>query len=374
MSPPLELPANDHKSTIDVGHALRMLDDVHKARPVGPAKEKENEQESVGATFVHSLAYDLVEARVDGVLQFYDHSGKTRLGLCSTPDQAQFGSNRWLAQQAGSAGATALTFLLLRKAFGGGAQAQSVGRSVTTAALTGAVYQGVFTPSKASGSNADFFKGRLENAGIGAATFATLDGSARGLGLLGRQGSLSLLKSGVVGSTLAGLPAGFVSTELSTGGKASKEQIGQSMFTYAMIGGAFGIAHSLKSAATPETGKVETAAVVKPALEPVPVVKPTMVEKALAAGRCLPLYLRMLPLPRRSLVGAQVSKCQTQCVQWHREWSKLYQVLSGRCPEWSKRRPTLSNLYPSAVKLMQELTRQYIVLVRLYRWQPWPLK
>ncbi|MBA4079629.1 MAG: hypothetical protein C0508_31690, partial [Cyanobacteria bacterium PR.023] len=92
------------------------------------------------------------------------------------------------------------------------------------------------------------FTNRLENAGIGAATFTTLVGSAHGLNYLGKSANLSWLRNNIVNSTASGLPAGFVSAELSTRGNASGQELFESMFTYSAIGGVMAGAHSLRPA------------------------------------------------------------------------------------------------------------------------------
>lgn len=229
----------------------------------------ESKQSNALVKFGKSLGYELVEARVDGLLQFFDHSGKTRLGLFDTPEHEKFGSAGWYGQQLGGAAGTALSFLLLKKVAGMGAATRTEGRiasisgetlrqSLTSAAVTGALYQGVFTPSSATRSSLSFTGERFQSAGIGAATFVTLSASARGLSHLGTSHNLPLLKNSIVNSTLSGLPAGLVSTELSTGGKASGQEVAESMFTYAMIGGVFGGAHSLKHLANSRSTVVPT--------------------------------------------------------------------------------------------------------------------
>ncbi len=246
--------AKNHKVEQGEGSTLNgaaLLQDAHK----------EKKQPNALVNFGTSLGYELVEARVDGLLQFFDHSGETKLGLFAPPEQEQFGTAGWYGQQLGGAAGTAISFLLLKKVAGLGAAREAEVRlasifgeklrhSLTSAAVTGALYQGVFTPSSGSTSTLGFTGDRLQHAGIGAVTFATLAGSARGLSHLGTSHNLPLLKNSIVNSALSGLPAGFVSTELATGGKASGREVAESMFTYALIGGVFGGVNSLKHLAT----------------------------------------------------------------------------------------------------------------------------
>ncbi|MDQ5936995.1 MAG: hypothetical protein QG574_4335 [Cyanobacteriota bacterium erpe_2018_sw_21hr_WHONDRS-SW48-000092_B_bin.40] len=227
------------------------LDLMHSGQEKKPA--------NLLSSFGNSFGYELIEARVDGVLQIFDQTGKTRLGLFDVPEHEKFASPNWFAQQLGGAAGTAVTFLLLRKAAGAAIAtktessaaaigSQSLRQSLTSAALTGGIYQGIFTPSDTSKRGLDFFTNRLENAGIGAATFTTLVGSAHGLNYLGKSANLSWLRNNIVNSTASGLPAGFVSAELSTRGNASGQELFESMFTYSAIGGVMAGAHSLRPA------------------------------------------------------------------------------------------------------------------------------
>ncbi|HEY9714129.1 MAG TPA: hypothetical protein V6C72_11705, partial [Chroococcales cyanobacterium] len=219
-----------------------------------------------------SFLYSAIQSPITGISQICDQLSGTHLTekthFIDAPAQAQFGSAAWHAQQIGSGLGMAADFLVANKFVGGTASkiagqtaelstlsnfSASSTAAIGRSAFTGALFQGLFTPSQGSGR--DFWLGRLENAGSGALTFGALTGASLGLrSMLGTATAESALltraiKSDAAIGTLAGIPAGAVSAEsnslLHGKGLASTSDVMQSAYGFVVAGGPLGLLHGL---------------------------------------------------------------------------------------------------------------------------------
>lgn len=240
------------------------------------------EETSAHNSFIKELANSAVFAAVEqpalGLAQFISNdamvsvkNGFSKLGI-EAPDPAKFNSANWYAQNFGSAVGMVLPFVLTKKslgrlgAFGETAAVETsalsrqaaIGMSIKESAITGAVYGTLFTPSDQSARNAGLvsFLGDRAVSGVGsAATFATLTAGSLGVGKLAetsfasRFGLASALRSPIASGTLGGLPGGFVAAEYDAVARhrrlATSEELAESMYGMAVVGGAFGAASYL---------------------------------------------------------------------------------------------------------------------------------
>ncbi len=245
------------------------------------SKEPESHNSFLG-DFVHSAAYSAVQEPINGITQIADAVLQTKLlpkvQFISAPEQTQFGSANWHAQQIGGAVGMLLPFLVVGKGvkgvMGAGAASEAgllsqrsmIGLTVKEAALTGFTYDAFLKPSEYQPGNLTSFLGsRMLNGATGAATFTAL--SLSGLGINGmaetkvaqQLGIRSLLKNEAVAGVLSGLPAGAVSAELhalQTGKPVpTLQDLGQSVYSFSMVGGFLGAGHSINRYATSEGGR-----------------------------------------------------------------------------------------------------------------------
>ncbi len=244
-------------------------------------KEPESHDSFLG-DFVHSAAYSAVQEPISGLTQIADAVFHTKLlpevQLISAPEQTQFGSANWHAQQIGGAVGMLLPFLVVGKGVKGlmGASAASeagllsqrtmIGLTVKEAALTGFTYDALLKPSEYQpGSLTSFLGSRALNGATGAATFTAL--SLAGLGINGLAETKvaqqlrigSFLKNEAVAGVLSGVPAGAVSAELHAlqAGRPvpTLQDLGQSVYSFSMVGGFLGAGHSINRYANSEAGK-----------------------------------------------------------------------------------------------------------------------
>ncbi len=244
-------------------------------------KEPESHDSFLG-DFVHSAAYSAVQEPISGLTQIADAVFQTKLlpevQFISAPEQTQFGSANWHAQQIGGAVGMLLPFLMVGKGvkglMGAGAASEAgllsqrsmIGLTVKEAALTGFTYDAFLKPSEYQPGNLTSFLGsRMLNGATGAATFTAL--SLSGLGINGfaetkvaqqlRIGSF--LKNEAVAGVLSGVPAGAVSAELHAlqAGRPvpTLQDLGQSVYSFSMVGGFLGAGHSINRYANGEAGK-----------------------------------------------------------------------------------------------------------------------
>lgn len=250
-----------------------------------PRNQQEKDPESHNSflgDFVHSAAYSAVQEPINGLTQIADAVFHTKLlpnvQFISAPEQTQFGSANWHAQQVGGAAGMLLPFLLVGKGVKGLtgsatavesgllSQRSMIGLTVKEAALTGFTYDAFLKPSEyKEGSLTSFLGSRALNGATGAATFTAL--SLSGLGITGlaetkfaqQMRVSSFLKNEAVAGVLSGVPAGIVSAELHAlqAGKPvpSWEDLGQTVYGFSMVGGFLGAGHSINRYAKSDAGR-----------------------------------------------------------------------------------------------------------------------
>jgi hypothetical protein len=189
---------------------------------------------------------------INGVEQIVNHVAGTNLPPIEFTNQNEV--NHSIAGQLGMA-----TGMVADVVLTDGVAAPLMGveaGSVASLAVTGAIQGGIFTPSDDTKTGGSFFLDRVENAGIQAATFATMGGVASRLsGLTG--GFASTLPSRALASALTngvgGAAAGVVSAEgnaLKHGQFATVDELAGSVGRNALFGAGFGAASSVLGAVT----------------------------------------------------------------------------------------------------------------------------
>lgn len=223
-----------------------------------------------------------IESQVNGGIQLINRVALEKSGLqlpeidlVGAPPEAEPGSLDSYCHQMGAAIGMGLTYAPLFKlvrakclassgALGGSRLAtkeSTLARALTTSAaktlqngvvqsgISGAVYDGItrkITPEEAlSGSLADFALARINNATVGAATFATLHGAGQ---FLSSTSFANLIRSGrarsMTVSAFSGLPAGLVNVNVEAaikhGQAATLDDTGRAMLDFAVVGGMLG--------------------------------------------------------------------------------------------------------------------------------------
>jgi hypothetical protein len=142
---------------------------------------------------------------------------------------------------------TAIDFVLTDGAVSavGGIEAASA----LSLGITGAIEGGVLTPSKET-DGSSFFVGRLENAAIDAASFATMGGVGKAVAgaLGGGAGLVERVIIGAVSNGFGGMAGGIVAAEgqaLTQGRNATVNELAHSIVQNALLGAAFGAGSEL---------------------------------------------------------------------------------------------------------------------------------
>lgn len=252
-----------------------------KSEPNNAERPDSEKTEQTGAhnSFIRELANSVVFSAVEqpalGVAQFISNDAMVSVknvfskGGIEAPEPAKFNSANWYAQTFGSAVGMILPFALTKKglgklgAFGETAAVETnalsrqaaIGMSVKESAITGGVYGTLFTPSDQAARNAgwlSFLGDRAVSGGGSALTFATLTAGSLGVGRLAetsvasRFGLAPILNSPITSGTVGGLPGGFVAALYDSGVRHRRaptaEEVTESMFGMAVVGGAFGSA------------------------------------------------------------------------------------------------------------------------------------
>jgi len=225
-----------------------------------------------------SALYGGVQSPLSGLAQLTDHTTAAvagvfncegtnllpRVQFMDAPAEAKFGTGSWYAQQFGGALGVAGDFFLLHKAQGLGTAGRCEATAMQSfgclaklearhAAISGAIYGGVFVPVDTADGN--FWTGRLRNSAVQSATFATLSSSAVGLTGFGATMAKetpilsSLLKNEIAVGALSGMPAGLVNANaesiLHGKGLASTQEVALSMYSFAVVGGTLQAANKL---------------------------------------------------------------------------------------------------------------------------------
>lgn len=224
---------------------------------------------------VHSALYSAVQSPVSGVAQLIDKTTGTNLmpsvQIIDAPSHAEFGSAKWHAQTIGGAAGMIAPFMLARsgsKAVLGRAglayeasslvapTANMITRArqlaVLESATAGFVFDSVMKPVEDGEGN--FWAARLKHGTVGALTFGGLTASSIGF----KSAASSLLKEGAVKNVLesnisnaivSGVPAGVINAEASSllfhGKLATGRELGESVYTMAVAGGALSALHAI---------------------------------------------------------------------------------------------------------------------------------
>lgn len=250
----------------------------------------------LGRAFAHTL----VQAPIEGVAQLIDGkaggAAAKAVHFLDAPEQAEFLSSNWIAQQTGNALGAIIPVLAIHKGINYGftrnysakaalAMTENVsalttrqalgatGLKMAEAGLTGAIYSGVFTP--AHSQEGDFWLARGRHAVVGASTFATLAGTGVGLKALSERASGKLpgvsraLGNEVVTGLISGVPAGLVAANgdslLAGKGLAKLEDQVKSVATMSLMSGGFAFGKRALAERTPaervteSTGKFKEA-------------------------------------------------------------------------------------------------------------------
>jgi hypothetical protein len=247
---------------------------------------------------IHSALYSGVQEPLTGIEQLIDHVSHTigggslpEIHIIDAPSTPGFGTARWAAQNIGSGIGMAADFLAVDLVLGKTAQAFAnraesfgllnregmatwanllqligkekqtselllAGRSIAQAALSGAAYGFLFTPSDPRG---DFLSQRLNSSITSGLTFGVQRAVTLGLNNLSSaklgfnpedayfqrtgKGFLARFGANVVGGVAGGTVNAESSSLLSGRGLASGDAVAKSAFTFAFTGGALDIAH-----------------------------------------------------------------------------------------------------------------------------------
>jgi hypothetical protein len=232
---------------------------IHKSDMVAP--HLANEHESLPIQFLRSAVYAGVQEPISGVVQLADKvSGShflPHVQFIDPCERADFGSASWHTQQFGAMLGVTAGLLALNKGVGKAGnflagpidnisehQGALALRSVAEAAATGFIHNGLFRP--VGNDEGNFYAARLKNAAVGAGTYATLTASGLGLKYLaqGQDNVIgTVLRSNVGATVISGIPGGFAYAEMKSladgKGLASSTSIGQAVYSFSVLGGAF---------------------------------------------------------------------------------------------------------------------------------------
>ncbi|HNB21010.1 MAG TPA: hypothetical protein PKZ32_01245 [Candidatus Melainabacteria bacterium] len=208
------------------------------------AKQSVKTDDSMGSAFedfFHSAAYSAFEAPINSLGKLTKEITGSRLlpeiDLFGAPEQAQFGSKRWHAQQAGSAVGMIVPFMLTRegmKCAGIGRTSPALARSLSVgerasligqSAASGAVFSTLF--QDADGTGLDYWANKGKNLAVTSVAFGSFTGFS------GTSGS-------ALRTALAGAGAGSMAADthslIEGRGLASLGERYQSAYSYAFTG------------------------------------------------------------------------------------------------------------------------------------------
>ncbi|HEY9679647.1 MAG TPA: hypothetical protein V6C76_16710 [Drouetiella sp.] len=219
--------------------------------------------------FVNSSAYSALEQPSLGVAQLVGKDATAKVtnffnAVGVEAPQADSTTSGWTAQTLGGAVGMLLPFALTKGALkkvgvlgeAGAAESgllqsrSAIGLTMKEAAVTGFAYGSILTPSKDTDSTGTLIADRLLGGTGTALTMSTLTAGSLGLGRLAetdavaRLGLAPVVKNPFFSGVVAGLPGGAVSAEYDSLTKkhsfASASELGESMASMALVGGAFG--------------------------------------------------------------------------------------------------------------------------------------
>ena len=217
-----------------------------------------------GKTLVDSLAYNAYESPMLGLSQIVKTATNVNiekyLPQVKAVDPGKFGTSNWYASQIGSGLGIALDFMLTDKLMGSkignlantdlatSATTQIIGRS----AVSGAIYEGVFSPSNLNSKHENLLTARVKQAFSGALTFGAMAGISNGLGnltaSLNDQNILAKavnnnLVNGIVSGSIGGIVNVNTDSLLNNGHLASLKNDVQTAYAYSVAGIPLGLAH-----------------------------------------------------------------------------------------------------------------------------------
>ena len=236
--------------------------------------EREHKEVGVVDAFADSLKYSLLQQPVLSLAQIADHvtggNLKDKVTFMEQPKQAEFGTEQWHAQQLGSAFGTIAPFLLVHEGVSrfstpasqvamdaarlSQAERAVVGMSrIRTAAVSGAVYSGLFEPVAAGDDTSwsSFWSHKGKNMGVNALTFSALTAGSLGLneagiGLASRsRWASTILRNDITANAISGFAVGAGNAQakslLDGNGFASGADTLRTAYNFSMIGTALGI-------------------------------------------------------------------------------------------------------------------------------------
>lgn len=176
------------------------------------ASEKQGQNANLFESLIHfgqAALHEAFESPINGAIQIVNHTSNAKLHeleIIGAPPPAQAGSLDEFAQKAGSVVGMIAPYLVLRSAVGKTTNefrtltgtARILSNPVAQAAVTGAVYDGVFRPVDVP--DEDFWAQRAKNATVGAITFGTMEGFYHGM--TNKMQSSGLHKIGGIGGNL----------------------------------------------------------------------------------------------------------------------------------------------------------------------------
>lgn len=217
-------------------------------------------QDSALQDFARAAAYSLLQSPIKALSQPIDAITGTTLAkntlFISAPEQADYNTKTFWAQQAGHALGTLGSFYVAGKIVkdftrGGLTEAQLattlsnrgvLGLTLKETALTGLIHDSILRPTADEDKNA-LLTARATAGVNGALTLSSM--TLAGFGLK-RAGS----RNEVINGTLSGIPGGLINAELHSifqqGKLATVEQLTQSVVTMSVIGAGFGGWHQYK--------------------------------------------------------------------------------------------------------------------------------
>lgn len=175
--------------------------------------EAPQKKETALGDFAQAFGHTLVETPINGVSQLINKTVGSRLPQLDLIGQPK---EQGLATAAGTITAGALDYYLLSKVANnamGNLGGTGMSGSMLRAGIVGGVYTGVFLPSDPGSPS--FFRDRLSNAAVGAATFATM---AAGAEALNKSGFFAVpevrsLGGSITVGALSGLSGGVAHAE-----------------------------------------------------------------------------------------------------------------------------------------------------------------
>ncbi len=206
----------------------------------------------IGVDFGRSALYSGIQEPLTGITQLVDEFASTHLtktmSLISAPPQSKFGSVDWHAQQLGGAIGMVLPFFAIHKSMGAAfGDTALLANPLARSATSGLIYGSVFQPSN-SGDN--FWASRLKHGITTGVTFGALTGASSLIGRAAESEAFSgtfvqkVGGNGIFNGVISGVPAGLVGAEaeslINGKGLASGQNLVQSAYGYAVVGGAFG--------------------------------------------------------------------------------------------------------------------------------------